>query len=168
MYDLDHFWEVNIGRDIYDHVSRDVKSGAANTLKTRIKDSFNQSFNLGFTEGSVNNAKCAAVVEFSNDLKFREAHDEGLPHYLRQRFTQKAVTRGDVARISTRIVTAYDDLREHLVKEYDSEWDLMFVPYSYEPEIIENLLWHGQNIIVRKPLSLRNSIVSRLEEFING
>jgi hypothetical protein len=119
MYDLDHFWEVNIGRDIYDHVSRDIKSGAANSLKTRIRDSFNQSFNLGFTEGSVNNAKCAAVVEFSNDLKFKEAHDEGLPHYLRQRFTQKAVTRGDVARISARIVVAYDDLREHLAKEYD-------------------------------------------------
>jgi predicted DNA-binding transcriptional regulator YafY len=44
----------------------------------------------------------------------------------------------------------------------------MFISYSYEPELIENLLWHGQNIIVRKPQSLRDSVVSRLEEFIDG
>ena len=49
MYDLDHFWEVNIGRDLYDHVSRDIKTSAANPLKTRIRDSL--SFNLDFTEG---------------------------------------------------------------------------------------------------------------------
>jgi proteasome accessory factor B len=72
------------------------------------------------------------------------------------------------AEILVRKEQAYSLRSKHLVKEYDSEWDLMFIPYSYEPEIIENLLWHGQNIIVRKPLSLRDSIVSRLEEFING
>jgi predicted DNA-binding transcriptional regulator YafY len=54
------------------------------------------------------------------------------------------------------------------VQEYDSEWDLMQIPYSYEPEIIEILLWHGQNIIVKKPEKLRNSIISRLQEFVDG
>jgi predicted DNA-binding transcriptional regulator YafY len=63
---------------------------------------------------------------------------------------------------------AYSLRSKYLVKEFDSEWDLMSIPYSYEPEMIEILLWHGQNIIVKNPQSLRNSIVSRLEEFING
>ncbi len=72
------------------------------------------------------------------------------------------------AEILVRKEQAYSLRSKYSVKEHDSEWDLMFIPYSYEPEIIENLLWHGQNIIVRKPQSLRDSIVSRLEEFIDG
>jgi len=130
-YDLDHFWEVNIGRDIYDHVSKELKTTAAESLKRCIKDSFNQVFNLGFTESSLNNSKCAAVVEFANDLKFKEAHPDGLPHYLRKRFTQRAVTRGDVARISARITSAYDDLRDHFMRNYDG--------ISHHEEVIEQL-----------------------------
>ena len=72
------------------------------------------------------------------------------------------------AEIFVRKEQAYSLRSKYSVKDHDSEWDLMFIPYSYEPEIIENLLWHGQNIIVRKPQSLRDSIVSRLEEFIDG
>jgi len=72
------------------------------------------------------------------------------------------------AEILVRKEQAYSLRSKYSVKEHDSEWDLMFIHYSYEPEIIENLLWHGQNIIVRKPQSLRDSIVSRLEEFIDG
>jgi proteasome accessory factor B len=72
------------------------------------------------------------------------------------------------AEILVRKEQAYSLRSKYSVKDHDTEWDLMFIPYSYEPELIENLLWHGQNIIVRKPQSLRNSIVSRLEEFIDG
>jgi proteasome accessory factor B len=72
------------------------------------------------------------------------------------------------AEILVRKEQAYSLRSKYSVKELDSEWDLMFIPYSYEPELTENLLWHGQNIIVRKPQSLRDSIVSRLEEFIDG
>ena len=72
------------------------------------------------------------------------------------------------AEILVRKEQAYSLRSKYSIKDHDSEWDLMFIPYSYEPEIIENLLWHGQNIIVRKPQSLRDSIVSRLEEFIDG
>jgi predicted DNA-binding transcriptional regulator YafY len=43
----------------------------------------------------------------------------------------------------------------------------MVLPYQYEPEIIETLLWHGENVIVIKPESLRNTIKVSLKEFIN-
>jgi predicted DNA-binding transcriptional regulator YafY len=72
------------------------------------------------------------------------------------------------AEILVRKEQAYSLRSKYLVTEFDSEWDLMLIPFSYEPEMIETLLWHGQNIIVRNPQSLRNSIVTRLEEFING
>ena len=72
------------------------------------------------------------------------------------------------AEILVRKEQAYSLRSKYSVNDHDSEWDLMFISYSYEPELIENLLWHGQNIIVRKPQSLRDSIVSRLEDFING
>ena len=72
------------------------------------------------------------------------------------------------AEILVRKEQAYSLRSKYSAEDHDSEWDLMCIPYSYEPELIENLLWHGQNIIVRKPQSLRDSIVSRLEEFIDG
>ena len=98
------------------------------------------------------------------DVSFAKQEGFDLTDYLKK-FSEEEVFE---AEILVRKEQAYSLRSKHSVKEYDSEWDLMLVPYSYEPEIIENLLWHGQNIIVRKPLSLRNSIVSRLEEFING
>jgi len=98
------------------------------------------------------------------DVSFAKQEGFDLTDYLKK-FSEEEVFE---AEILVRKEQAYSLRSKHSVKEYDSEWDLMLVPYSYEPEIIENLLWHGQNIIVRKPLSLRNSIVSRLEEYING
>jgi proteasome accessory factor B len=98
------------------------------------------------------------------DVSFAKQEGFDLTDYLKK-FSEEEVFE---AEILVRKEQAYSLRSKHSVKEYDFEWDLMLVPYSYEPEIIENLLWHGQNIIVRKPLSLRNSIVSRLEEYING
>jgi predicted DNA-binding transcriptional regulator YafY len=54
------------------------------------------------------------------------------------------------------------------VSDFDEEWDLMVVPFNYEPEIIETFLWHGENVIVLKPENLRNSIKDFLNEFIYG
>jgi len=112
LYHLEHFFEMNLARDIFDHVTKEAKESEANALRLRMRDSFNQIFNLGITEEAANNAKCAAVVEFAKDLKFGEVNPDGLPHYLRKRFTGKSVTRGDVARISDKIVSAYDGIKE--------------------------------------------------------
>ena len=100
----------------------------------------------------------------SEDVVFLKPEGFDLNDYLKK-YSEEEVFE---AEILVRKEQAYSLRSKHSAKEYDSEWDLMFVPYSYEPEIIEILLWHGQNIIVKKPLSLRNSIISRLGEFING
>jgi len=57
---------------------------------------------------------------------------------------------------------------KYAVSDFDEEWDLMVVPFNYEPEIIETFLWHGENVIVLKPENLRNSIKDFLNEFIYG
>jgi proteasome accessory factor B len=98
------------------------------------------------------------------DRTFIKPEGFDLTAYL-ERYSEEEIFE---AEILVRKEQAYSLRSKYSVKEHDSEWDLMFIPYSYEPEIIENLLWHGQNIIVRKPQSLRDSIVSRLEEFIDG
>ena len=117
-YHLEHYFEMNIVRDIFDFSTKNAKENEANSLKLSMRDTFNQVFNLGFTEEPANQAKCAAVVEFANDLKFSEVHCDGLPHYLRKRFTGKSVTRGDIARVATRIVTAYDSLKDFSEQKY--------------------------------------------------
>jgi len=95
---------------------------------------------------------------------FQKLEGFDLSSYLK-RYSEEEIIQ---AEILVRKEQAYSLRSKYLVKEFDSEWDLMSIPYSYEPEMIEILLWHGQNIIVKNPQSLRNSIVSRLEEFING
>jgi proteasome accessory factor B len=95
---------------------------------------------------------------------FKKPEGFDLNDYLR-RYNEEEVIN---AEILVRKDQAYSLRSKYQVKEFDSEWDSMVVPYSYEPEIVENLLWHGQNIIVKKPQSLRSTVISRLEEFING
>lgn len=95
---------------------------------------------------------------------FKKPENFSLSSYLK-RYSEEEVIE---AEILVRKEQAYSLRSKYPVQEYDSEWDLMQIPYSYEPEIIEILLWHGQNIIVKKPEKLRNSIISRLQEFVDG
>jgi proteasome accessory factor B len=95
---------------------------------------------------------------------FKKPENFSLSSYLK-RYSEEEVIK---AEILVRKEQAYSLRSKYPVQEYDSEWDLMQIPYSYEPEIIEILLWHGQNIIVKKPEKLRNSIISRLQEFVDG
>ena len=93
--------------------------------------------------------------EISMDAgSFKKPENFSLSSYLK-RYSEEEVIK---AEILVRKEQAYSLRSKYPVQEYDSEWDLMQIPYSYEPEIIEILLWHGQNIIVKKPEKLRNSI----------
>ena len=57
---------------------------------------------------------------------------------------------------------------KYSAKEINEEWDLMSIPYIYEQEIIETILWYGTNIIVDSPASLRSEVISRLKVIANG
>ena len=57
---------------------------------------------------------------------------------------------------------------KYSAREINEEWDLMSIPYIYEQEIIETILWYGTNIIVDSPASLRSEVISRLKVIANG
>jgi proteasome accessory factor B len=57
---------------------------------------------------------------------------------------------------------------KYSTREIDDEWDLMLIPYIYEQEIIETILWYGTNVIVNSPASLRSEVISRLKVIANG
>lgn len=57
---------------------------------------------------------------------------------------------------------------KYSIREIDDEWDLMLIPYIFEQEIIETLLWFGSNVIVNTPTNLRSEVISRLQGIING
>ena len=61
-YDIDHVIEINLGRDMFDRL-KDIKQSDSNRLKSNIKTTFNQNFNLVVTEMPVNMAKTAANVK---------------------------------------------------------------------------------------------------------
>jgi proteasome accessory factor B len=84
-------------------------------------------------------------------------------HYL-EGLNKEEVIR---AEILVRKEQAFALRSKYVASDFDEEWDLMVLPYQYEPEIIETLLWHGENVIVIKPESLRNTIKGSLKEFIN-
>ena len=73
-----------------------------------------------------------------------------------------------LAEILVRKEQAFALRSKYAVSDFDDDWDLMVLPYNYEPEIIETILWHGENLIVLKPESLRKSIKYFLKEFIDG
>ena len=54
------------------------------------------------------------------------------------------------------------------VKDLDSEWDLMDIPYTNEQELLEMVLWHGTDLKLIEPAALRQLLVANLESYLNG
>jgi proteasome accessory factor B len=95
---------------------------------------------------------------------FKKPENFDLMQYLGKLNKEELV----LAEILVRKEQAFALRSKYAVSDFDEEWDLMVVPFNYEPEIIETFLWHGENVIVLKPENLRNSIKDFLNEFIYG
>jgi len=54
------------------------------------------------------------------------------------------------------------------VKDLDSEWDLMDIPYTNEQELLEMVLWHGTDLKLIEPAALQQLLVANLESYLNG
>ena len=73
-----------------------------------------------------------------------------------------------LAKVYVRKEQAHVLRSKYSAKEINEEWDLMSIPFIYEQEIIETILWYGTNIIVDSPASLRSEVISRLKVIANG
>lgn len=52
--------------------------------------------------------------------------------------------------------------------EIDSEWDHISIDYKFKEDLIENLLWYGDSVIVITPTTLKEEIVERAKRLLNG
>jgi len=104
------------------------------------------------------------LTSSSKQNGFKKPENFDLMQYLGRLNKEELI----LAEILVRKEQAFALRSKYAVSDFDEEWDLMVVPFNYEPEIIETFLWHGENVIVLKPENLRNSIKDSLNEFIYG
>jgi proteasome accessory factor B len=57
--------------------------------------------------------------------------------------------------------------KRYQAEEIDSDWDKIFVDYTFEDDLIESLLWYGSNVVVISPHKIRDQIIKRVKGFIN-
>jgi proteasome accessory factor B len=53
-----------------------------------------------------------------------------------------------------------------LIREKDSDWDLVELEYRSEENLIQSVLWYGTDAVVEEPEYLREAIISRLEKAV--
>ena len=73
-----------------------------------------------------------------------------------------------VSKLQVRKGAALSLRNKFTVKDLDSEWDLMDIPYSNEQELLEMVLWHGTDLKLIEPAALRQQLVANLESYLNG
>lgn len=73
-----------------------------------------------------------------------------------------------VSKLQVRKGAALSLRNKFTVKDLDSEWDLMDVPYTNEQELLEMVLWHGTDLKLIEPAALRQLLIANLESYLNG
>ena len=73
-----------------------------------------------------------------------------------------------VSKLQVRKGAALSLRNKFKVKDLDSEWDLMDIPYTNEQELLEMVLWHGTDLKLIEPAALRQLLVANLESYLNG
>jgi proteasome accessory factor B len=73
-----------------------------------------------------------------------------------------------VSKLQVRKGAALSLRNKFAVKDLDSEWDLMDIPYTNEQELLEMVLWHGTDLKLIEPAALRQLLVANLESYLNG
>lgn len=73
-----------------------------------------------------------------------------------------------VSKLQVRKGAALSLRNKFTVKDLDSEWDLMDIPYTNEQELLEMVLWHGTDIKLIEPVALRQLLVANLKSYLNG
>lgn len=73
-----------------------------------------------------------------------------------------------VSKLQVRKGAALSLRNKFSVKDLNSEWDLMDIPYTNEQELLEMVLWHGTDLKLIEPAALRQLLVANLKSFLNG
>lgn len=68
--------------------------------------------------------------------------------------------------LSIRKGRAHQLRSDALISERSEDWDRVEVIYRDESLFIQRVLWYGSDVIIEEPLSLRNALISHLEEAV--
>lgn len=72
------------------------------------------------------------------------------------------------AQISIRAGRGHALRGDALVISSDEDFDLCQVSYSDESRFVDTILWHGDDVVVQAPSSIREKVVSRLEALVSA
>lgn len=53
--------------------------------------------------------------------------------------------------------------KEGLVSEHDSDWDLITVQFHSSKDLLREILWAGENVVVLQPIELREELIASLK-----
>jgi hypothetical protein len=115
---LEHHVEMNLGRDAYDSLRpTNMKLVDAEKLRDNIKITFNENFNLSFTDRTVNQKKTAAMQNFADDYKADKVKG-GLEYYVLESFHM--ATRGKTANIIKEVTNSFDSIVDHMTNTHET------------------------------------------------
>lgn len=69
----------------------------------------------------------------------------------------------DIAEVSIRVGRGHALRADAQIVSSDEEFDLCHIHFAVESSFIDSVLWHGEDVIVHKPLALREKIIHKLE-----
>lgn len=116
-YHIDHFFELNLARDAFDRMRKDVTKRESMKLKDDVKITFNQEFNLGLTDEKINQSKTSAMQSFATDYKSSSVDKDGIRFYLRN--SPNIRTRGIVSKIVEKVTTSVDLVKDHFTNNVE-------------------------------------------------
>jgi proteasome accessory factor B len=83
-------------------------------------------------------------------------------------FNENLQPKSQIATIRIRKGSALTLRNKYISKDIDDDWDEISIPYSYDQEIIELILWYGTDVYLIAPTELKDKLVLSLKELANG
>lgn len=74
----------------------------------------------------------------------------------------------DIAQIRIRRGRGHALRGEATVLLSDDDFDLCDLPYSDETQLIDSILWHGDDVVVLTPIELREKVIARLQSLVES
>ncbi|HUW87813.1 MAG TPA: WYL domain-containing protein [Candidatus Paceibacterota bacterium] len=72
----------------------------------------------------------------------------------------------DIAQLRIRRGRGHALRAEAITLSSDEQFDLCELPYSDDERFVDSILWHGDDVIVLNPLTLREKVISRLRSLV--
>ena len=83
---------------------------------------------------------------------------------MKDALTAPAATQ--IAQLKVRRGKAHSLRLKSILAKDDDDWSVIEIPYIDESELVSEVLWHGTDVVVISPDSVRLTAISALEEIV--